>query len=147
MLLYLYKGVLTRKYHAQFKSAHIHYANHTQLFNDLFIGNFSYNAYLLKGYLYIIVRNSEYVRILLCDTTGCISLSHNIDQLLFLKEKAGQCNKTNAAIWWLLPHYILYYWNQVLRMRSSVWRPLRPSCAARTKNHAYHKQSSLFLAL
>ena len=80
------------------------------------------------------------------DNTGCISLSHYIDQLLFLKEKAGQCNKTNAAIWWLLPHYILYYWNQVLRMRSSVWRPLRPSCAARTKNHAYHKQSSLFLA-
>ena len=27
-----------------------------------------------------------------------------------------------------------------------MWRPLRPSCAARTKNHAYHKQSSLFLA-
>ena len=80
------------------------------------------------------------------DNTGCISLSHYIDQLLFLKEKAGQCNKTNAAIWWLLPHYILYYRNQVLRMRSSVWRPLRPSCAARTKNHAYHKQSSLFLA-
>ena len=83
------------------------------------------------------------------DNTGCISLSHYIDQLLFLKEKAGQCNKTNAAIWWLLPHYthyLLYYWNQVLRMRSSVWRPLRPSCAARTKNHAYHKQSSLFLA-